>query len=71
MTDSGDGGTVEDEVDTDLNTNPQTLTSTLTLTSSETGSWIRFKLRAINSEDSTDSRVVQYMLATVSRFSAN
>jgi titin len=63
LTDSGTGGAVTTEVDTSLNTSPETLTKTVTFSGTLTGSWIRFKLIAYNSEDSSTSRVVQYMLA--------
>lgn len=65
MTDSGVGGSLTDEVDTGLNTNPQTLSYNVTFTSSETGLWISFKIIALNAEETTESRVVRYMLAQV------
>ena len=71
LTDSGSGGDVETQVDTNLNTNPQTLIKNATFSSSETGSWIRFKIMANNSEDGTSSRIVQYMPAVVPDKPAN
>lgn len=63
LTDSGTGGSVVNEVDSTLKTNPQVLTATATFDSSKTGSWIRFRIEAINAEASSISKTVQYVLA--------
>ncbi len=63
LTDSGTGGSVTTEVDTALNTSPETLTKIATFSSALTGNWIRFKVTATNKEGSTSSKTVQFMLA--------
>ena len=64
LTDSGSGGSVDTEIDSTLKTNPQVLTTTATFDSSKTGSWIRFRIEAINAEAFSISKTVQFVLAT-------
>lgn len=63
LTDSGTGGLVTTEVDTALNTSPETLLKIVTLSSGLTGSWIRFRITAYNAEGQSTSRTIQYVLA--------
>lgn len=63
LTDSGTGGSVDTDLDTALHTNPQIQSYVATFDSSKTGSWIRFRLAAINAEASATSKTIQFVLA--------
>lgn len=63
LTDNGTGGSVTSEVDTLLNSSPETLSKIVTLSGSLTGSWIRFRVTAYNAEGQSTSKTVQFVLA--------